>query len=116
MNGAKAVTSNRIWNSASTMYEAIREVFGEGSSTASWPENLSPRDVGIGPYDFPRAPQKTAWNFDADMEGWAAMMNVSTPVVAEGIMHFKTTSSDPALVHLNAGTTGFQVRTNYLSG
>ena len=33
------------------MLEAIRKVFAMGGP-ASWPENVSPSDVGLGPYDF----------------------------------------------------------------
>lgn len=34
------------------MLEAIHNVFAKGNP-ASWPENISPSDVGLGPYDFP---------------------------------------------------------------
>ncbi|HEX73179.1 MAG TPA: hypothetical protein ENN65_07675 [Candidatus Hydrogenedentes bacterium] len=84
------------------MYEAIREVLGVGNRE-DWPENLSPRDVRLGPYDFPRAPGKLVWEFNDDAEGWAAMMNISDLTVADGVMSFETTSSDPALVASTPG-------------
>ena len=34
------------------MLEVIRRVFVRGAST-DWPVNISPQDVGLGPYDFP---------------------------------------------------------------
>ena len=37
------------------MLEAVRRVFAKGDST-SWPINISPSDVGLGPYDFPQRP------------------------------------------------------------
>ncbi len=37
------------------MLEAIRTVFAEGNP-ATWPANISPSDVGLGPYDFPQDP------------------------------------------------------------
>ena len=40
------------------MLGAIRRVFGKGTS-ASWPLNISPSDVGLGPYDFPKSPSET---------------------------------------------------------
>jgi hypothetical protein len=85
-----------------TMYEAIREVFGEGNPK-EWPQNLSPRDTGLGPYDFPRTPQKTTWEFNTDAEGWAAMMSISDLTVKEGNLEFHTTSSDPALIASTPG-------------
>ncbi len=79
------------------MYEAIREVFGVGDSDA-WPENLSPRDVGLGPYGFPAPPQSFAWHFDESAEGWAPMMSIADWRVEDGLLCFTSTSRDPALV------------------
>ncbi len=79
------------------MYEAIREVFGKGDPE-NWPKNLSPRDVGLGPYDFPAPPRTLSWTFEADAEGWAPLMNITDFSVADGVMRFNSTSHDPALV------------------
>jgi hypothetical protein len=40
------------------MLEAIRRVFAKGKPT-SWPVNISPSDVGLGPYDFPEPSSET---------------------------------------------------------
>jgi len=79
------------------MYEAIRRVFATGDP-ASWPENFGPRDVGLGPYDFPVWQPQTGWTFDQSPEGWAAMMGVSNLVCENGALLFTTVSSDPAIV------------------
>src|SRR5690606_6735108 len=80
-----------------TMYEAIRHVFGLGDP-AGWPLNLSPADVGGGPYDYPDVPLVTSWTFDAEPVGWHPMMSVSEPVCEDGMLKFRTLSKDPALV------------------
>jgi hypothetical protein len=79
------------------MYEAVRRVFGTGDP-ANWPENLSPEDVGLGPYDFPPLPRTTAWDFEDGAPGWSAMMGLGTMEVTEGILRAVTTSSDPAFM------------------
>jgi len=88
------------------MYEAIRRAFGTGDP-ATWPVNYSPRDLGLGPYDFPVAQYRGDWTFDADKDGWSEMMNTTRAEVKDGCLCFKTLSSDPALVvstpGLNAG-------------
>ncbi len=84
------------------MLERIPTVFAADSSD-SFPVNLAPEDVGLGPYDFPPQEPKTAWTFDADAEGWAAVMNIGEFSVQNGALHFKTLSTDPALmVSLNS--------------
>ena len=88
------------------MYEAIRRVFGTGDP-AAWPVNYSPRDLGLGPYDFPVAVYKGEWTFDSGKEGWSEMMGTTAAEVKEGCLTFQTLSGDPALVAstpgLNAG-------------
>lgn len=79
-----------------TMYEAIRSVFATGNP-ASWPANLAPADVGLGPYDFPPAVPTTVWDFESDIGGWSAMMGVGELAVRDGALHFRTTSNDPAI-------------------
>lgn len=78
------------------MYEAIRRVFGTGDP-ASWPQNVGPRDVGLGPYDYPPQPIITEWNFDQDAQGWAPMMSVSKFRVENGAAQFQTDSHDAAI-------------------
>ena len=79
------------------MYEAIRNVFGKGDPK-TWPANLTPRDMGLGPYDFPKMPKTVIWRFEQNTEGWTAIMNITNLAVTEGIMHFQSTSHDPALM------------------
>jgi hypothetical protein len=78
------------------MYEAIRKVFGAGAPEA-WPMNFAPRDVGLGPYDYPAQPAVTTWEFEDSAEGWATMMSVSEFRVEDGALRFKTDSRDGAI-------------------
>jgi len=84
------------------MLEQVRLVFGAGNSQR-WPHNVSPADVGLGPYDFQVVPPVTAWLFDKDPQEWSAFMGIGNLGVAEGCLAFTTTSADPALV---AGANG----------
>ena len=79
------------------MLEAIRTTFGRGNPK-NWPVNAGPRDVGLGPYDFPPHTAVSAWTFDGPDPGWKAMMNVADVTCAEGKLKFRTTSTDPAIV------------------
>ncbi|NUN94763.1 MAG: glycoside hydrolase family 99-like domain-containing protein [Candidatus Omnitrophica bacterium] len=79
------------------MYEAIRRVFAKGDPS-SWPINLGPRDVGLGPYDFPPVQTVSQWTFEGGHEGWKAMMNISDLRAEGGVLKFRTTSPDPALL------------------
>ena len=79
------------------MLEAIRRVFGKGSPE-SWPVNIGPADVGLGPYDFPVQPKVTAWTFDDGVQGWNGMMGVSALRSEDGALAFTTTTRDPALM------------------
>jgi hypothetical protein len=45
------------------MLEAIRRVFAKGDLT-TWPVNISPSDVGLGPYVFPEGPTTTDRTLD----------------------------------------------------
>jgi len=78
------------------MMEAIRTVFAQGDP-ASWPVNIGPADVGLGPYDFPALPPKTAWEFDQDTGGWNGMMGVADLRCENGCLWFRTTTEDPAI-------------------
>lgn len=53
------------------MYDALRDVFCK-KPEKGWPANLTPKDVGRGPYDFPamEIPNRTKWTFDKTTEGW----------------------------------------------
>jgi hypothetical protein len=78
------------------MYESVRRVLGQGDPS-TWPENLSPADVGRGPYGFDLAAGRTQWTFDAGLQGWS----VGSGCVAEvraGELQVRSTNDDPTLV------------------
>jgi Glycosyltransferase WbsX len=77
------------------MYDVIRKVF---CRPGDWPPDVAPIDVGLGPYDYPRIEERTAWEFDkpGDAEGWGAMMGMGEVKVADGVLASVTTSRDPA--------------------
>ena len=79
------------------MYEAIRRVFAKGDPR-DWPVNIGPADVGLGPYAFPEMPPITSWDFTDGPGGWAAMMGVGALRCEEGMLRFRTTTDDPALM------------------
>jgi len=82
------------------MLQAIHRVFCQGNL----PQELTPRDLGLGPYDFPldtlsaEAPTKPVWTFDATggLEGWSVYMNLTDLTVADGALQATPTSHDPA--------------------
>ena len=78
------------------MYERIRRVFALGDP-ASWPENIAPCDVGLGPYPLEPPPLRTAWDFDDGPGGWLAGMNIAALSCREGALRMRTTTDDPAL-------------------
>ncbi|MBN1341597.1 MAG: glycoside hydrolase family 99-like domain-containing protein [Phycisphaerae bacterium] len=84
------------------MLERVRKVFAKGDPS-SWPKNVAPSDVGLGPYEFPASPKTTSWTFDNGAGGWSAMMGVSEPVVKDGALRFKTVSHDPAIMVSTGG-------------
>ncbi len=53
------------------MYDALRDVFCD-KPAGGWPPNITPGDIGLGPYDYPKMPHlaQTAWDFSKDMQGW----------------------------------------------
>jgi len=77
------------------MYEAVRRVFGQGSPGA-WPENLSPEDVGLGPYGFDMSAARTHWTFDDGSQGWTAGSGCAVET-REGALQVKSIHDDPTL-------------------
>ncbi|NLG15475.1 MAG: hypothetical protein GX561_14890 [Lentisphaerae bacterium] len=53
------------------MYDALRDVFCD-KPAEGWPENITPEDIGRGPYDYPKMEHldKTSWDFTHDSQGW----------------------------------------------
>ncbi len=54
-----------------SMYDALRDVFCQ-KPAEGFPPDLTPGDVGLGPYDYPpmEHPDKTSWDFSKDVQGW----------------------------------------------
>jgi len=67
------------------MLDAIRNVFCEPNDHAP---HLGPKDVGLGPYDFPiyERSAATAWTFDNDPEGWTARSATRELTVRDGAL------------------------------
>lgn len=78
------------------MYEAVRRVFAV-DDPATWPVNIGPADVGLGPYDFAEQAMRRVWDFSNGPQGWARTMGVSDFTVRDGMLAFTTSSTDPAL-------------------
>ncbi len=53
------------------MYDALRETFCPKPENG-FPPNLTPAEIGLGPYDYPpmEHPDKTSWDFSKDVQGW----------------------------------------------
>lgn len=79
------------------MYERVRAVFGK-DAPSTWPVNVAPTDIGLGPYDFPATPAITSWGFDEGAEGWSPMMGIADFQAGDGALRFRTASHDPALM------------------
>ena len=75
--------------------DAIRDVFVPGTPPHT---DLTPADVGLGPYDVPReVPREPLWTFDRGLEGWDSTMHTESPGQAEGVLFVQTTGNDPAI-------------------
>ena len=78
------------------MLDAIRDVFCEPGDRAP---QLGPKDVGLGPYDFPihERSKATAWTFDTegDPEGWTARSATAKLTVSQGALKGRATSGWP---------------------
>ena len=86
------------------MYEAVRRVFATGDP-ASWPVNIGPADVALGPYEFPPRVVRNAWDFSDGAQEWSGLMGVSQLEARDGVLHFTTSSQDPAI---QSGALGLQ--------
>ena len=78
------------------MYEAIRRVFAV-DDPATWPVNIGPADVGLGPYEFADQAMRRVWDFSNGPQGWARTMGVSDFTIRDGMLVFTTASADPAV-------------------
>ena len=92
------------------MYEAIRDVFGAGNPD-TWPVNVAPVDVGLGPYDLPPLIPRTHWDFNDGTQGWTPMMGIGEFRHENQSLRFRSMTHDPAftidVVPLPADEYGF---------
>jgi hypothetical protein len=81
--------------------DQIRATFCE---PGDYPPNLVPKDLGLGPYDLPMEPAKSAWQFDTDgkLEGWSLGSIASE--VKDGLLVGQSVGPDPILQ-----TSGLQI-------
>ncbi|MEK7676164.1 MAG: glycoside hydrolase family 99-like domain-containing protein [Verrucomicrobiota bacterium] len=74
--------------------EAIREVFTDASPAHI---DLTPADVGLGPYDVPaHTPGQTAWDFARGDQGWDNVMQLTEAHAENGLLIGRTAGPDPA--------------------
>lgn len=89
--------------------DAIREVFTSASPPHT---DLTPADVGRGPYDVaPADPAQTAWRFeDATGEAWMNTMDLTDLQVGNGRLSARATGRDPAFFGPEIRIAAAQVR------
>ncbi len=76
-------------------YDAIRRVFTDAPERHT---DLTPKDVGLRPYDFPALTLSTSWDFDdGSDQGWTSTMALERPTVVDGALRLVTTGTDPAI-------------------
>ncbi len=78
------------------MYDAVRDVFCKRPAEG-WPANVTPKELGLGPYDYPPMvhPARTAWDFDGSTEGWYRQpYGAAVLRVRDGCLHLVTTRDD----------------------
>ncbi len=74
--------------------DAIRDVF---TAAPAKHDDVTPADVGLGPYDLPPpAPPKTLWDFAQGESGWSRTMGFSRTAVTNGALAGRTINNDPA--------------------
>jgi hypothetical protein len=73
--------------------DAIRSVFTDASAAH---DDLTPADVGLGPYDVPAQTFQAAWDFARDDAGWNNTMDLAGVRTVAGALTGRTTGRDPA--------------------
>jgi hypothetical protein len=76
--------------------DSIREVFAPSAGPHA---DVTPADVGLGPYDVKPFVGKTKWEFskEGDVEDWHGFMQVGNVRVEGGCLKFEANGNDPAL-------------------
>ncbi|MDD3586755.1 MAG: glycoside hydrolase family 99-like domain-containing protein, partial [Thermoguttaceae bacterium] len=82
------------------MFDALRDAFCT-KPAGGWPPNVTPKELGLGPYEFPPMPfyAKTKWTFDNSTEGWYRNPYGSPTVVARNgkLTFFRTQPKQAAI-------------------
>jgi hypothetical protein len=74
--------------------DAIRQVFTDAPDAH---EDLTPADVGLGPYDVPPAePPQTTWEYERGDDGWNNFMQLAEVRAANGWLSARTAGEDAA--------------------
>jgi len=74
--------------------DAIRNVFTDAPREHV---DLTPKDVGLGPYDLPPVSVRTEWDFDDGTDqGWGSTMGFGAVRVENGVLVSTSSSRDPA--------------------
>lgn len=76
--------------------DAIRDTF---TSAPKEHDDITPQDVGLGPYDLEKPKPATAWEFDDPKSpGWSAAMNLGNMTIENSAMTDTSIGNDPAFV------------------
>ncbi len=84
-------------------YNAFRDVFC-AKPKEGWPKDLTPKQLGLGPYDYPamEIPARTKWTFDRNNEGWYRM--------PYGAPQIRADEGKMKLVRMNQNHTAMRIR------
>lgn len=74
--------------------EAVRQVFAPQSKK---PVIVTPKDLGMGPYDIAPPPFRTAWDFSKTDERVWTPAGMATPTYDAGVLRTEATGGDPML-------------------
>ena len=75
--------------------DAVRDAF---TSAPKAHKDVTPREVGLGPYEIPNSKLMRAWEFDNPKwsDGWAASQDLRDAKVRKGSFYAVSTNNDPA--------------------
>lgn len=77
-------------------YEAVRDVFCK-KPASGWPKNIDPKEIGLGPYDFPpmKFDPNQSWEFNESLGGWYRQpYGASVLKLNNGSLQLHTTRDD----------------------
>ena len=64
---------------------------------ASWPVNVAPSDVGLGPYDHKQQADEMVWTFENHKGGWTQEKGVADLRLEDKTLRFRTTTEAPTI-------------------